>query len=91
MSIGYDETLEALRSGEEVTLQRWRTQGSDQNGRLVERLETFALFQARLLVEGEKPPRASRVVSETEADELSQLPGVVDERDSCGVPPPASA
>jgi hypothetical protein len=82
MSTGYDKALEALQRGEQVKLQRWKTQGPDQNGRMIESFETVALFKARLLVPGEEFPRSSRVISEREADELSKLGGVIDERES---------
>ena len=81
MSAGYDKAREALDRGEVLRLQRWKKKLSDQNGRAIEVFETVVLFPARILTAGEEPPRASREVTDHEADELAKLPNVLDERD----------
>jgi len=81
MTVGYDEACKALDRGEVLRLQRWKKKLLDQNGRAIEVFETVVLFPARILTSGEKPPRASREVTDHEADELAKLPNVLDERD----------
>lgn len=85
MSTGYDKSLEALQRGETVRLRRWKTQAVDQHGKLVEGFETVALFEARLVVDGDEVPLASRVLLDSEASALAKLPGVLDERDGDGL------
>lgn len=81
MSAAYDKALESLQRGEEIRLRKRKSQGYDQHGLLVDSFETVVLFVARILIDGEEPPDSSRVISGGEADALSKLPGVIDERD----------